>query len=56
MRKEARTFRMDRIRSSEVLAERVSPRDVDLSAAARGYSVDFVNPFGNSDITVSPRG
>jgi predicted DNA-binding transcriptional regulator YafY len=56
LRDEARTFRMDRIRSSDVLAEPVSPRAVDLAAAARGYSIDVVNPFGNSDITVSPRG
>jgi predicted DNA-binding transcriptional regulator YafY len=53
LRDEMRTFRMDRIRSTELLDEPIPTRDVDLSAAARGYPIEFVDPFGNSDSTVS---
>ncbi|MDM4140419.1 MULTISPECIES: WYL domain-containing protein [Mycobacterium] len=53
LREEMRTFRMDRIRSAEVSAEPMPQRDVDLALAARGYEVEFLNPLGNSDSTVS---
>jgi hypothetical protein len=55
LREEVRTFRMDRIRSAEPLDEALPPRDFDLNNAARGYPLEMIDPFGNSDRTVSQR-
>jgi predicted DNA-binding transcriptional regulator YafY len=55
LRDEPRTFRMDRIRAAEPLTQEMPLRDFDLRAAARGYPLEMVEPFGNSDSTVSSR-
>lgn len=52
-REQMRTFRMDRIRATEVLPESVPPRQVDLNDFARGYPLDVIDPVGKSDTTVS---
>jgi predicted DNA-binding transcriptional regulator YafY len=54
LRGEPRTFRMDRIRTAEPLNATIPDREFDLAAAARGYPLEMIEPFGNSDSTVSP--
>jgi predicted DNA-binding transcriptional regulator YafY len=53
LRGDVRGFRLDRIRTVEVLAEVAALREVDLTAIAPGHRVDLLDSAGNSDTTVS---
>ena len=56
LRAGVRGFRLDRVRSVDVLAEIAPPRDIDLITAGGDHAMELLDPAGNSDSTVSRSG